>query len=420
MAKSDRQIKGWFTTKSGKHIPIFEGETKADVVKRMQGGKSDPKSDSKKTQSTQSEKTQKKSDSSVKKTDTKQTKSEAPKSKSETQQKSWKTDDIVSKKESQIKKSSENIKSLNDEEKYRDTLKNNGKVTLKNGKMQFNGKDVQDINLAEAGTVGKDSLADYVRDGKLMPERQEVHRQIIENYFKGHQPYAPGEEKVVMFTGGGGASGKGRFSKDIDAYYSQNKNPMVLDADEIKKQLAAVDGNELNDKLTGYYHEESSALVKQIYNTAIENNYPMMFDGTSTNVGSTLKKLQYAEQHGYKSEMCFIFSDWATVRQNSLDRYSKSGRLVPLMPLLKAHMMSYPAVEALQDKFDSFKLFDNAGRNLRMVGESSGKKPLKISNQASWNRFKKVPSEFEISQAEIDKYFEDVKKIKEERERQHH
>ena len=31
---ADREPKAWFTTKTGKHIPIFEGETKADALKR--------------------------------------------------------------------------------------------------------------------------------------------------------------------------------------------------------------------------------------------------------------------------------------------------------------------------------------------------------------------------------------------------
>ena len=29
-----KQITAWFTTKTGKHIPIFEGESKQDAIKR--------------------------------------------------------------------------------------------------------------------------------------------------------------------------------------------------------------------------------------------------------------------------------------------------------------------------------------------------------------------------------------------------
>lgn len=412
MANTNKEPKYWFSLKGGKRIPVFEGESKADISKKV--GDAYKKSGSGAQKSGSASTAKKNGTSKVSKLDD----TKAPKkSEPEAQKKAWKSNGNDADKDKQIKSSSEKIKSLNDEEKYRDTLKSGNKVTVKNGKMQFNGKDIEDLNLDDAGTVGKDSLADHIKGGKLSPERQEVHRKIIEDYFKGHQPYAPDEEKVVMFTGGGGASGKGMFSKDIGKFYSQNKNPMVLDADEIKKSLAAADGKEINDKLTGYYHEESSALAKQIYNTAISNNYPLMFDGTATGVGSVMKKLAFSEKYGYKSEMCFLFSDWATIRQNSLDRYRKSGRLVPLTQLLKAHQMSYSAVTALQDKFDSFTLYDNAGRNLRVVGQSSGRKPLRISNMASWNRFKYTPSEFEISRSEIDKYFADVDKINEERKR---
>jgi len=32
---SDKEIKFWFTTKTGKHVPVFEGETKAEALKRV-------------------------------------------------------------------------------------------------------------------------------------------------------------------------------------------------------------------------------------------------------------------------------------------------------------------------------------------------------------------------------------------------
>ena len=373
LAKEEREVKFWYTTKTGKHIPVFEGETKEQALNRAFGSKNNAA----------------------------EGRSKQP----------------TDKKSTEIKNAQERAKSLNAEQDYRDKLISGSKIEKKDGQLIFNGKKMDKLDTSKAGTKGKDSLADHVNEkGEVSPERLEVHRRIVEDYFKGHQPYGPNDEKVAMFTGGGGASGKGTFSKNVGEYYSQNRNPLVVDPDEIKKSLARAEGKELTDELTGYYHEESSALAKQIYATAIQRNYPAMFDGTATGVDSTLSKVRLAEKYGYKTEMNFVYSDWKTVRQNSLDRYEKSGRLVPPAQLLGAHQKAYGAVTELQDKFDSFKVYDNAGRNLKLVGSQTGKQKLKITNSESWTRFSKSAGEFDLSTDAIDNYYEDVAKIKAKRE----
>lgn len=362
----EREVKMWITV-HGKHVPLFEGESKADAIGRAFKNTSASKD--------------------------------------------------ADKKESTIAKQKSEADRLNSEDKYRDSVKSSGKATIKDGKIMFNGKPVDKLDVStpgeksSKGTTDGSSLADHLKNGELTPERQEVHRQIIENYFKGHQPYGPNDEKVAMFTGGGGASGKGTFTKvgddghrNIGDYYSQDKNPLVIDADEIKKELAKADGRVIDDTLTGYYHEESSSLAKQIYATSLQNNYPTLFDGTATGVGSALKKVDMAHKYGYKAEMCFLYSDWETVRENSLGRYENTGRLVPLGHLTKAHRDAYDAVVAQQDKYDSFKLYDNAGRKMKLVGTSSLGKQLTIKDKESWDKFSKSKADFTLSPEETSKY----------------
>ena len=45
--------------------------------------------------------------------------------------------------------------------------------------------------------------------------------QIINSYFKDKTPYEEGDEKIALFTGGGPAAGKGRFSSNIDEFYNR-------------------------------------------------------------------------------------------------------------------------------------------------------------------------------------------------------
>lgn len=393
MSRKEEPI-GWFSLKGGKRIPIFEGQSKADAVKSALG-KSDEGSELKKSEPVKRDRKEAVKLQQSKDADTK---------------------------EHNIKSAQDTAKQLNAEDKYRDTLKAGTKTAIKDGRMTFNGKPVDKIDLSDAGEKGEQSLADHSKNGELSAERLEVHRQILEDYFKGHQPYGPNDEKVAMYTGGGGASGKGVFSKtdteknihNIGKYYSQDKNPLVIDPDEIKKSLAKADGKELDVSLTSYYHEESSALAKQIYNTALQNNYPTFYDGTATG-GGIYKLLDSAKKYGYKTEMNFITSDWKTVRQNSLDRLDSTGRFVPPEQVVGAHRKAYDAIDKLKDKVDSFTLWDNAGRNLRQVGKGGTGREFKVSNNDSWKRIQQSKSEFTLDTATISQYNREAKEIEERR-----
>ena len=395
----EREIIAWYSLKGGKHIPVYKGESKQDALKRAMSGKDRAKASPKTT------KTEFKSNSASKQSKSSNESKTGQNARSDASQ-------TYDKKTEEMKKASAQADAMNKEQAYRDNLAKGNDVKISNGQMTFKGNKVPDIDLSERGEPGKNSLADYVNErGQLSADRQEIHRQIIEDYFKGHQPYAPEDEKVAMFTGGGGASGKGVFSgtnketgeRGVGKYYSQDKNPLVIDPDEIKKMLAKADGKKLDAKLTGYYHEESSALAKQIYSTSLQNNYPTFYDGTATGKG-IYGLLDEAKKHGYKTEMNFVYSDWNTVHRNSLDRYAKSGRFVPISQVLGAHQKAYGAVENLQDKLDSFKLWDNAGRKLTLVGESSLGKKLTVHNTGSYERFKKSKAEFTLSARQSDEY----------------
>lgn len=402
------EIKFWFTTKTGRHIPVYEGETKADVVKRLK------------------ERASKSEQKSMKETAQKAKKKEENKA-PEVKKKEKKLVATSDKKESDIEKAQERAKKLNAEEQHRDTLKQDNKVTRTNGKMQFKGKEIQELDTNDAGYINvtndkgevydkvKDSLSAHLgSDRKLSPERQKVHAEIIEEYFEGHKPLAPDEEKVAYFTGGGGASGKGQFSgddgKNVEKFYSENNNPLIIDPDVIKGRLAEADGKTLDAWLTGYYHEESSALAKQIYATALLHGYPVMYDGTATG-GGIFKLLEAAKDAGYSTEMNFLFSDWNTVRMNSLARYKKTGRFVPPEQVFGAHQKAFGSVQKLKDSVDNFTLFDNAGRKMRKVAEGGTGKTFKVLNQNSYDRFSKSKAEFTLSEDATNAYMDDADRI---------
>lgn len=356
------KISYWFTTKTGKHIPVLEGQSKEEALKSALNNNAKKNED---------------------------------------------------KKDSDIDKNSKVADELNEEAKYQAELKKGDRVTMdKDGNLIFKGKQIEELDTSKADE--DNSLGKYTdKDGNLTEERKELHKQIIEDYFKNHKPYAPGQEKKALFTGGGGASGKGAFSKDIGKYWSSDDKPMVIDPDAIKETLCHADKQGLLDaELTAFYHEESSALAKQIYSTAIKHNYPLLYDGTSTNIRSTASRLKAAKDAGYKTEMNFIYADWPTVRQNALDRCKKTGRFVPPNSLLLAHQKSYDAVTNLYNRVDNFTLYDNSGRTMKLVAEGKGNGKLSVKNKALWDKFKGIPQQFMLSPEEQEKFEDDGERIR--------
>ena len=399
MGKQDSDIVGWFTTNSGKHIPMMKGESRQDALKRVLGNGDKSKS---------------------------QPKAEHKSKKNEVVDKNEET------KHKQIKRAEEEAKRLNAEQRYQNELKKGNSVTInKDGDLVFNGKKVEKLDTTDATEPNPkkdlpdgDSLYQSLdENGNLTKERQELHRQIMEEYFKDQKPYAPGQKRLALFTGGGGASGKGRLGREISSFYSSDDKPVIIDPDEIKKRLSVADGINPKDFNAGFYHEESSALAKQIYHTAVSHGFPVMYDGTATSVDSTIARVKQARDNGYRTECNFIRVNSDTMRGNSIARFvrgeevtHKNGskgrihRLVPVEQILKAHQKAPNAVAQIGDDFDSFTLWDNSGNKMTKVASRKDGDKLVVHNRTLWRDFANQKAEFTWTKEATDKYVRDAKK----------
>lgn len=271
-----------------------------------------------------------------------------------------------------------------------------GWITLKDGRrIPYFGLSYDrtpDYDLRDALSESKNnSVKDNLKDGKLSKERNALYNKIIEDYFKGHNRYKPGEEKYCLFTGGGPASGKGGFVKNIDKYYSKDDNPVKIDPDEIKKLLLKADTGKdtLDPETTGYYHEESSMLAKRIFEVGIKNNYPVLFDGTATGIKSLIQKLDLASGNGYRTQMCFMTAPAGTVLDSSLSRYANTGRIVDINVMLSAHTKAQAAVPQILKLVDDVKVYSREGGNVVLMASGGKGKPISISDKRSWDIFMK-------------------------------
>jgi len=289
--------------------------------------------------------------------------------------------------------------------------------TDKNGKRHVaygNAKNITPYDLSVGLNARRyNSIKQNTHNGKFDSNRYKLHNQIIRDYFQGKKPYGPNDKKIAYFTGGGPASGKGTFSHNIKDYYSKDDNPVVIDPDEIKEKLIKADGKVMTERNTSFYHTESLMLANRVFEIAAQNNYPVLYDGTATNYGTILAKLNAMKNLGYKTEMRYMTSDVNTILDSSLERYRNTGRLVDLARVLSTHEMAQTTAPQLFNVVDDMKLYNRKGNNITLIA-TGGKGNMNIKDQKTYDNFKKQ-SAYKLTKDAYDDYMRKYQEIKDER-----
>lgn len=241
----------------------------------------------------------------------------------------------------------------------------------------------------------KNSLSDNMdSQGRLTWEREALHKEIIDNKLEGKEP-VEGQATMTML-GGGPASGKSSVmstkAEDID------KNTVVVDPDDMKKQLPMY--NEMakvNPNTASYYHEESSALAKRFAETSFTENYNVIYDGTGDgSVNSVMKKVNQAKENGYRVEGKYVTIDTDEAVARNRQRYEdalakgESPRLVPEQYVRDTHRDVTDILVATAPSFDYTELWDNSGgkgeqKLIATGGGGKGLKPVAGQEQAFMN-----------------------------------
>jgi 2'-5' RNA ligase/predicted ABC-type ATPase len=263
-----------------------------------------------------------------------------------------------------------------------------GAVTFAPGKNRKYGQTDASDAAAEINGGKANSMSGYLdADGKLTPEREAVHKQIIDDLLKGKMP-VQGQATMTML-GGGPASGK---SSVMNPDTSNDKNAVTVDPDAFKqllpgyKEMAAKDSN-----AASYYHEESSALAKRFAEVAFSENYNVIYDGTGDgSPKSVQKKIDGARANGYKVEGKYVSIDTEEAVRRNQKRYDdavaagKSPRLVPAEYVRSCHAKVTDISAKMAGQFDSIEIWDNNGARgqQKLIATGGGGKGLKaVSGQ---------------------------------------
>lgn len=255
-------------------------------------------------------------------------------------------------------------KEWNEEDHPRDE---NGRFTSGGGSSSgrdYGTTDTSDA-LKEIQSGTSNSLAAYLdEDGHLTPEREAVHKEIIDSLLAGKVP-VEGQATMTML-GGGPASGK---SSVMNPDTSGNVNAVTVDPDAIKEMLPGyAELARASDGAASYYHEESSALAKRFAAVAFSENYDVVYDGTGDgSVASVEKKIAGAREHGYAVEAKYVTIDTEEAVRRNQARYDDAVARgeTPRLPreefVRSCHAKVTTISLACASKFDSIEVWDNNG-----------------------------------------------------------
>lgn len=246
-------------------------------------------------------------------------------------------------------------------------------------------------------TIGgkKNSLDGYLdKDGKLTPEREAVHKQIIDDLLKG-KVSVDGQATMTML-GGGPASGK---SSVMSTDTSKDKHSVTVDPDGIKEMLPGYKELALKDtRAADFFHEESSALAKRFSEVAYKENYNVVYDGTGDgSTKSVQKKIDGARANGYKVEAKYVSIDTEEAVSRNKARYEhakaegKNPRLVPDKYVRSCHAKVTDISVSAANKFDSIEIWDNNGAKgqQKLIATGGGGKGLKpvAGQESAFNKY---------------------------------
>ena len=270
-----------------------------------------------------------------------------------------------------------------------------GRFASANGAGRAYGSTGTGDALQEVRSGKANSLAAHMdENGKLTPEREALHKKIIDQLLAGKTP-VEGQATMTML-GGGPASGK---SSVMNPDTSKDPHSVTVDPDAIKKMLPGFNEMAMKDeKAAGYYHEESSALAKRFAEVAFSENYNVIYDGTGDgSTKSVQKKIDSARAKGYKVEAKYVSVDTETAVQRNQKRYDdavargETPRLPGVDIVRTTHAKCTDISVSMASKFDHIEIWDNNGargqQKMVMTGGSGNGLTVVKGQEAAAKRY---------------------------------
>lgn len=223
------------------------------------------------------------------------------------------------------------------------------------------------------------SFRNNVKDGKLTPERETLHQQIVANAFmvKDKDGNVVGEVKkpkgkpVYTFLGGGPAAGKSTITNMLKkkGLFPQDDEAVTLNPDDYKEQLPEAkewaENPPDDENYSGWAnntHEESSAISKRINAVACSNGYNVVNDAcNNSGAKKVIKKIEEARAAGMEVAGVYVTCPTEEALKRNAARSSSEGSKgrLPLPDVVNdTHIDISRIFEEIAPHFDHIELYD--------------------------------------------------------------
>lgn len=240
------------------------------------------------------------------------------------------------------------------------------------------------------GGAAEHSLAKHLdKNGKLKPEREELHKEICRKFLEGVEKVPEGEQATFYMLGGGSGAGKTTVMKNPLSGMPGDGKAVKVDADAVKSMLPEYKKMVKNgdENAAKFAHEESSALAKRISSVAQQNGYHVVLDGTGDGKPeNVMKKINEAKGNGMRAVAVYVTipTDVAVARCTS--RAAHSGRKVPEEVIRGTHAAVSSTLPKVASQFDEVKLFSNVNE-VKLIATGGNGKGLQAVDEAEFQAF---------------------------------
>lgn len=270
-------------------------------------------------------------------------------------------------------------------------------------KFQEKARESREYGTADYGDAVKEhkkgfenSLSGHVdENGNLTPEREALHRQIIDKWLAEKLP-AEGTPQMRLL-GGGPAAGKSSVANGGLVAKMEGVSDVVVNPDDFKAMLPGfAEMSKQTPTAASHYHEESSALAKRAYEVALSEGYNVVYDGTGDgSVRSVEKKVKAARDAGYDVNAVYVTVDTDEAIKRSDKRYEdakskgENPRKVPHDYIRECHSAVTDISVECAPMFDSIQVYDNNGPkgSTKLIAEGGNGKHLTAVDTDGFNKY---------------------------------
>lgn len=205
--------------------------------------------------------------------------------------------------------------------------------------------------------------------GRLTPERQALHDEIVRRALEGVPETPEGQRPVAVLMVGTPGAGKTTLAEHLGAGDFAH-----IEADLYKQQLPEYKQSlEAGAKdAAGVTHEEGKLLANRVWDGALEQNKSVLYDATGSWPERYMRMIRQLRKRGYEVQLIMPDLPVEESLQRVQKRFEDTGRNVPESAVRNVDRVVPYSFRKLRHAADGFLLFDNSGSAPRLVWEGKG------------------------------------------------